>query len=227
MEFFPQDFFTRAQSVTVNMVSIDPSGGHDHSNKDENDQSEDRPAREDATLTIQELLDDPQLHSLLQSSEAVRNQVIMALRLPVKLPQNKPNLWDNQTGQICASCYSTIAFSDEDLLLGSRPHNRPLYVSGYAREQRVGRILVDDGSAVNIIPKTTMRELGITIDELSKSQLMIHGFNQGGQRAIGMIRLDLTVGDLASSTLFHVIDARTTYKMLLGRPWIHGNGVIL
>ena len=42
-----------------------------------------------------------------------------------------------------------------------------------------------------------------------------------------MICLNLSIGDLTSSTLFHVIDARTTYKMLLGLPWIHGNGIIL
>ena len=53
------------------MVSVNPSGEQDDSNKDENNQSEDRPAREEATPTIQELLDDPQLHSLLQSSEVV------------------------------------------------------------------------------------------------------------------------------------------------------------
>ncbi|KAA0032132.1 retrotransposon gag protein [Cucumis melo var. makuwa] len=28
------------------------------------------------------------------------------------------------------------------------------------------------------------------------------------------------------SALFHVIDSRTTYKLLLGRPWIHENGVV-
>ena len=41
-----------------------------------------------------------------------------------------------------------------------------------------------------------------------------------------MIRLKLTIGDLKASALLHVIDSRTTYKLLLGRPWIHGNGVV-
>ncbi|KAM1242915.1 hypothetical protein ACFX2G_035222 [Malus domestica] len=36
----------------------------------------------------------------------------------------------------------------------------------------------------------------------------------------------MTIGELKSSTIFHVIDARTSYSLLLGRPWIHGNGVI-
>ncbi|XP_050939332.1 uncharacterized protein LOC127148938 [Cucumis melo] len=43
----------------------------------------------------------------------------------------------------------SIDFSDEDLLLGSKLHNRPLYVSGYVQEQRVERILVDNGSAIH------------------------------------------------------------------------------
>ena len=55
---------------------------------------------------------------------------------------------------------------------------------------------------------------------------MIQGFNQGGQRAIGMICLELVTGELSSNTLFHVIDANTSYNVLLGRPWLHENGLI-
>ncbi|KAI5335402.1 hypothetical protein L3X38_025535 [Prunus dulcis] len=55
---------------------------------------------------------------------------------------------------------------------------------------------------------------------------MIQGFNQGGQRAMGMIRIELVIGDLKSNTLFHVIDAKTSYNLLLGRPWVHENGIV-
>jgi len=44
-----------------------------------------------------------------------------------------------------------------------------------------------------------MNDLGITIGELSNSRMMIHGVNLEGQRAIGMIRLELTMGDLTTS----------------------------
>ncbi|KAA0033768.1 uncharacterized protein E5676_scaffold1428G00900 [Cucumis melo var. makuwa] len=141
------------------------------------------------------------------------------------------NLAASSSSALTATCKSTpycmsIDFSDEDLLLGSKLHNRHLYVFGYVREQRVDRILIDNGSAINIMPKSTMRQLDILMDELSNSKLVIQGFNQGNQRLIGMIRLELIIGDLKASTLFHVIDSRTTYKLLIGRPWIHGNGVI-
>ncbi|KAM1674508.1 hypothetical protein ACFX2K_040568 [Malus domestica] len=127
---------------------------------------------------------------------------------------------------ICCAAEDAIHFTDEDLLLGSKPHNRPLFVSGYVREHKVSRMLVDGGSAINIMPKSTMTTIGIKVDELSLSRLLIQCFNQGGQRVMGMVRVEMTIGELKSSTIFHVIDARTSYGLLLGRPWIHANGVV-
>ena len=66
------------------------------------------------------------------------------------------------------------------------------------------------------MPKATMKRLGITMNELTQSRLMIQGFNQGGQQAIGMIRLELVISELSSNTLFHVIVAKTSYSVLLG-----------
>ncbi|XP_071932994.1 uncharacterized protein [Coffea arabica] len=121
---------------------------------------------------------------------------------------------------------TSITFTSEDLLLGSTPHNRPLFVTGYAKEQKVNRMLIDGGSAVNILPLKTLKELGIPVDELSNSRLMIQGFNQGGQRALGSLNLEIVIDDMTSKALLYVIDAKTTYNVLLGRPWIHENGVV-
>ncbi|CAA0832644.1 Unknown protein, partial [Striga hermonthica] len=121
---------------------------------------------------------------------------------------------------------AAVTYTDEDLMLGSKPHNRPLFVTGYTREKKVNRILIDGGSAVNILSLRTLKELEVPTDELSNSRLMIQGFNQGGQRALGIIRLKLVIGEMTSNALFHVIDAKTSYNMLLGRPWLHEYGVV-
>ena len=118
----------------------------------------------------------------------------------------KPEIYTPHTNTLqqtqgCHPCSPDLTFIDEDLLLGFKPHNHTLYVFGYALKQKIDRILIDGGSAVNILPKMTMRRLNLTMEELSHSRLVIQGFNQGRQRAIG----------------------KTTYNMLLGRPWIHGN----
>ncbi|KAA0063475.1 uncharacterized protein E5676_scaffold110G00070 [Cucumis melo var. makuwa] len=71
-----------------------------------------------------------------------------------------------------------------------------------------------------------MNQLGISIEESSSSKLVIQGFNQGAQRAIDIVRVEIAIKDLQGSTIFHVINSRTTYKLLLRRPWIHENEVV-
>ncbi|XP_070041508.1 uncharacterized protein [Nicotiana tomentosiformis] len=124
------------------------------------------------------------------------------------------------------ACEEKFTFTNDDLLLGDTLHNRPLYSIGYMRDERVNRILVDGASSVNILSICTVKELGIPMYELSESHVMIQGFNKEGQRAIGLIRLGITIEDMQSSTWLHVIDEKTSYNVLLGRPWIHKNKVV-
>ncbi|XP_071933254.1 uncharacterized protein [Coffea arabica] len=104
-------------------------------------------------------------------------------------------------------CAATIIFDDDDLTVEFKTHNRPLFVSAYVREQKMSRVLIDRGSAVNIMSVRAMKELGISSDELSQSRLMIQGFNQGGQRAIGLIRLELLIGELSSNGIVKKVTA--------------------
>ena len=76
------------------------------------------------------------------------------------------------------------------------------------------------------MPKVVSKKLWISIYEFSKSNLTIQGFNQGGQRSIEKIRVGLSIGNVKSNSLIHVIDSTTSYNLLLGRPWVHENGVV-
>nr|XP_009773113.1 PREDICTED: uncharacterized protein LOC104223382 [Nicotiana sylvestris] len=132
------------------------------------------------------------------------------LRLPVTFEEFLRS-WNSEEVDICDA---KITFTDDDLLLGETYHNRPLFMVGFVREKRISRILIDDGSGVNILPIRTVKELGIPMDELCEIRLMIQGFNQGGQRAIWAIKLEINMGDLHSSAWMHVIDAKTSYNIL-------------
>ncbi|CAA0822242.1 Unknown protein, partial [Striga hermonthica] len=162
----------------------------------------------------------------LEESSATANHISEACNMTNKheAPLEENNLPEVENHHVDND--SMMVFTDEDLLLGSKPHNRPLFVAGYVQEQKVNRILIDRGSAVNILPLRTLKELGMTTEELGNSRLMIQGFNQGGQRALGIIRLRLLMEDMESTVMFHVNDAKTSYNMLLGRPWLHENGVV-
>ncbi|KAL0378519.1 UNVERIFIED_CONTAM: hypothetical protein Sradi_3157400 [Sesamum radiatum] len=150
----------------------------------------------------------PRLHKQPHHAKARnKTETITHQRLPVTLEDFFPQTFFERKDKAVSasprtnrrrplvSCCATLSFTDEDLLLGSKSHNRPLFILGFIQEQRVNRILIDGGSAVNIMPKTTMKKLGITSEDLSRSRLTIQGFDQGTQRAISMTRLDLTVGN--------------------------------
>ncbi|GAA0158715.1 hypothetical protein LIER_15664 [Lithospermum erythrorhizon] len=91
------------------------------------------------------------------------------------------------------NCTFSITFTNENLFLGDDDHNRHLYVLGFTCEERVGSIMIDGGSTVNILPLKTLKQLGITVKDLLHSPLMIQGFNQGGQRALGTLSLYLKI----------------------------------
>ncbi|XP_051142237.1 uncharacterized protein LOC127259136 [Andrographis paniculata] len=128
----------------------------------------------------------------------------------------------DESSEECAA----ITFTDEDLMLGSKPHNRLLLVVGYIHEQRISRIFLDGGAAVNVLPLYTLQQLGILVDQLFESRMIIYGYNQNGRRALGTIRLRLLIDEIETNSLFYVIDAKTSFNVLLGRPWIHKNGVV-
>lgn len=50
---------------------------------------------------------------------------------------------------------------------------------------------------------------------------MLHGFNEKGQKTLGSITLPLQFDEFQTEAKFHVIDANTSFRALLGRPWLH------
>ena len=78
-----------------------------------------------------------------------------------------------ETSKFCASCLAAITFGEDDFLLGSKFHNRPLYVIGEVGGTIFNRILLDCGSAVNLIPLKTLHAIGMSARQLSPSMLTI------------------------------------------------------
>ncbi|XP_020081530.1 uncharacterized protein LOC109705200 [Ananas comosus] len=56
---------------------------------------------------------------------------------------------------------------------------------------------------------------------LNSEKVVIQGFNQHSQKALGSITLPIRFGKLQTEAKFYVINADTSYKALLGRPWLH------
>ncbi|TYK30252.1 uncharacterized protein E5676_scaffold595G00790 [Cucumis melo var. makuwa] len=102
------------------------------------------------------------------------------------------------------------------------------------------RILIDNGLAINIMPKSTIRQLGILMDELSNSKLVIQGFNQSSQRIIDskfylkndnspeVVPVEIPLGEATTSTTKSMIlmDEKTSNPPILRYVslWRHKKG---
>jgi hypothetical protein len=161
----------------------------------------------------------------LMMSQDLREVLIQALQNPEKYKSYfiEQNMQETLFATKRAAC---INFTDDDLLIGTADHNRPLYITGGSSGLKIGRILVDAGSSINIMPLKTLKTITLDVKNLFDEKVIIHGFNQNSQKALGAITLNLQCGSLKAPTKFYVIDVETSYRALLGRPWLHSNQVI-
>ena len=88
------------------------------------------------------------------------------------------------------------------------------------------RVHVDQESALGIIPKRLLYFFGIPLNKLSTTTTIIYGFNAGSSHLLGKIWLRCLIGDLKLEVTCYIIDADTSYNLLLGRPWIHANWIV-
>jgi hypothetical protein len=94
-------------------------------------------------------------------------------------------------------------------------HLKALYLRGYINGQRVNKIFVDTGAAVNIMPYSVLRRLGRSIGDLIKTNITLSYFNGQTSEAQGVLSVDLTVGNKTVPTSFFIINSKSTYNILL------------
>ena len=56
--------------------------------------------------------------------------------------------------------------------------------------------------------------------------MKITGFNLKSEEAVGRVTVNLSLGDFATKVTFYIINADTTYRVLLRRSWLHENWVV-
>ena len=69
---------------------------------------------------------------------------------------------------------------------------------------------------MSIMPRRVMQHLGIPTHRLSATQTTIYDFNANGTRPMRKIKLKYQIGDLKSEVTCYIIDADTSYNLLLG-----------
>jgi len=119
-----------------------------------------------------------------------------------------------------------ISFCDEELPFEGRMHNKALHVTIKCRDKVINRVLVDDGSGLNICPLSTLKQLKFDLGKVQQNQVNVRAFDGVQRDTIGAVNLDIQVGPAEFNVEFQVLDINTSYNLLLGRPFIHMAGVV-
>ena len=119
-----------------------------------------------------------------------------------------------------------ITFTDKDLPPDKARHNHALYITVECLNAKVPRVLVDNGSALNVCPLKTATTLGIKERQLSPSSLTIRAYDNSSKSIMGTFEVACKTGPVNATIVFHVLNIPTSYNLLLGRAWMHPLGIV-
>ena len=118
-----------------------------------------------------------------------------------------------------------ISFSEEELPMKWRNHNKPLFIKAEVSSNKTSCVMVDDGSSINICPLKILSRLGMKTTDLSPSNMTIKAYDDSKWGVAGTFTAVVKVGPIEDEVEFTVLDILATFALLLGRPWFHKLGV--
>nr|XP_027101483.1 uncharacterized protein LOC113722279 [Coffea arabica]XP_027108974.1 uncharacterized protein LOC113728811 [Coffea arabica] len=119
-----------------------------------------------------------------------------------------------------------ITFSDDELPAEGIGHNKALYIAVRCNGKMLLKVLIDNGSALNICPWSTLEKLGLQDIKLRPSGTIVRGFDGAQREPIGEVDLVVEMGPAQFQIACQVMHFSNIYNFLLGRPWIHKSGVV-
>ncbi|XP_071909661.1 uncharacterized protein [Coffea arabica] len=129
---------------------------------------------------------------------------------------------------IVGSVLSTkqITFSDDELPAEGIGYNKALYIAVRYNEKMLPKVLIDNGSALNICSWSTLEKLGLQDIKLRPSGTIVRGFDGEQREPIGEVDLVVEMGPAQFQIACQVMHFPTIYNILLGRSWIHKFGAV-
>jgi len=124
-----------------------------------------------------------------------------------------------------------ITFSDSDFQGTDPNQDDPMVITIEVENFAVKKVLIDQGSSVDILYWKTFNKLQIPLADLTPHNQPIYGFSGERVPTKGYIDLHTTFGEgRQTKTIpirYLVVEAHTSYNILLGRPSINALGAIV
>ncbi|PON72723.1 hypothetical protein TorRG33x02_251180, partial [Trema orientale] len=134
---------------------------------------------------------------------------------------NIHHLSERPTRRFAREC-DDITFTEGDVRLVHHPHNDALMIKAKVRNSNLYRILVDNGSAADILYLDAYKKMGLNEDLLRPVVTPLYGFTGDFLIPRSAISLPITVGDepriSTVITEFLVVDWPFAFNAVIGRP---------
>ena len=119
-----------------------------------------------------------------------------------------------------------LSFSNADKLGTIQPHDDALVVTLRIGGYDVRRVMVDQGSAAEIMYPDLFKGLGLKPEDLMTYSSPLVSFEGKVVVPKGQIRLPVQTGANVVEVDFIVVDAFAPYTTIIGRPWLHSLGAV-
>ena len=119
-----------------------------------------------------------------------------------------------------------IGFSDEDKLGTLQPHDNALVVTLRIGGYDVKRMLVGQGSAMEVMYPNLYERLKLKPEDLTAYNSPLVSFEGKTVTPKGMIRLPIQTDSDVVEMDFIVVDAYSPYTTIVARPWLHALGAV-
>ena len=95
-------------------------------------------------------------------------------------------------------------------------HINPLYVRAHLNGRLVSKVLIDNGSTINVMPLRILRALERNISDLIETEVIVSAFIREVSKTLGILPIDITISNKTALSTFFVIDSTANYNILLG-----------
>ncbi|XP_031374142.1 uncharacterized protein LOC116188811 [Punica granatum] len=163
------------------------------------------------------------LLALLLSSEPHREALLRVLTAAQVPKETTPDRIEETVSSIFSNA---ISFSDDELPSEGWAHSRALHIVCKCNNFVIGRVMIDNGSALNVCPVSTLKQMNVDLNRVRPSKTAVRAFDGSRREVNGEIDLLIDVNPCSFSVTFQVLDIPNAFSLLLGRPWIHSAGAV-
>ncbi|XP_040967144.1 uncharacterized protein [Gossypium hirsutum] len=162
--------------------------------------------------------------ALLLSLEVHREALMKVLNKAYITNDISVNKLDQLVSNISADNF--IYFNDDEIPPGGMGSAKALHITTRCKGYRLSNVLIDNGSALNVLPLSTLNRLPIDSSHMKTCHNVVRALDGTERKVMGRIDIPLTIGPNTYEVNFLVIDIKSSYNCLLGRPWIHSTGAV-